>query len=351
MRPTVRSQIVIVGPRPVVSVLVLILEAEELGRTPGSPPLPLDPPANSASSRRHDPAAPPTSRTTSVVGPTIASIDAGVVDARYTVVAERGLARAVAELAVRVPEITVVLTEQARPDRTHLTVYRSARRIAALDCASAGLLILPARPHTTLQDCIIQADHWALATGSLQAFVAIDDVAGKETARYDASAWHRQTLRCADGTKLTVAYPDPEAWTAHMVLTRAEELASLLELPRTESSPLDVLPAVFGELLPYGLVGRNRRQLHDIAALACAWAARRAVDSEVERAVEGLCRRLPSRAVAEAALGSDGDALARRAVDEVVERLASHQPALCPHSLRRDVRDRLPTPLGSAVDG
>lgn len=329
MRRVTRSQIVIVGPRPVVSELVLVLEAQELGRSQGSPPLPVDPPARSARAGRRETAPDRTPPPTTVVGPTMESIDAGVSEARYTVVAKRGLARSVAELAVRVPEITIVLTEQAQHDLTRLTVYRSARQIAAGDLPCNGLLILPARPQSTLQDCIVLADQHAIATGNLQAFAVLDDVAGNGTSRHDTAAWHGQTLGCADGTKLTVAYPDPEAWTAHMVLTKARALAPLLELPRAENSPLDVLPAVFGDLLPYGLVGRDSRQLQDIAALACAWASGRAVDSEVARAVAGLCRTLPVRAVAEATLGSDGDTLARRAVDEVVEWLAQHRPT--PH--------------------
>lgn len=73
---------------------------------------------------------------------------------------------------------------------------------------------------------------------------------------------------------------------------------------------------------------QRRYQLRDIAVLACAWATGRTVDAEVEEAVAELCRRLPVRAVAEAAIGSDEETPAREALVETLNRLRTDQRGL-----------------------
>lgn len=321
------SQIVIFGPRPVVSELVHVLEAEEFGRSPGSSPLPIDTTLASASDQSGVAQCQP-QLADLVVGPVLEALAADVLEARYTVVAGAGLARSVRELASVVPEATIVLTEQSRHDLTHLTLYRSGSRVAHVDFGCNGLLVLPSRAGVTLHDCMALADRHALATAKLQAFVLLDDVLSNAGAACDPGAWHAHSVDCIDGTKLTAAHPDPERWVAQMILSNPGALGALLALPRGDDSPLDFLSVVVDDLLPYGLVGRDERQLRDIAQLACAWSAGRAIDAEVEHAIDQLCQQIPVRAIAEAALGSEVDQRACRAVDRVLERLARHRPVL-----------------------
>ncbi|GAF46513.1 hypothetical protein [Rhodococcus wratislaviensis] len=331
MKSTTRSQIVITGPRSSVSELVVALESEELGRTPGTPPLPIDTVTTpkqrtcltpSGTARQVEPKLP------SVTGPTLATTETGILEVRYTVQADGSSARAVEALASQVPELTVVLAEQREADRTELTVYRGGRRIAAVDCACNGIVVLPSRHHLTLQECIVQASERALVTGSLLPFAVLDDVRGNGTLRHDAGAWTATVIDCTDGTTLTLAQPDPEVWTAQMVLAKPRALADLLPLQAAEESPIDALPAVFDDLLPYALFARDAYQLRDIAVLACAWATGRTVDAEVEEAVAELCRRLPVRAVAEAAIGSDEETPAREAIVQTLNRLSTDQRGL-----------------------
>lgn len=331
MKSNTRSQIVITGPRSSVSELVLVLESEELGRPPGTPPLPID--TVIAPQQRTGPSPLRTVRQFEgelprVTGPTLATTEAGFLEARYTVAADGSSARAVKALASQVPEITVILTEQRQADLTELTVYRGGRRIAAVNCTCNGIVVLPSRHHLTLQECIVQASEHALATGSLLAFAVLDDVRGNGTLRHDAGAWTASAIDCTDGTTLTLAQPDPEMWTAQMVLTNARALADLLPLQAAEESPIKTLRAVFDDLLPFALLARDSSQLHDIAVLACAWATGRTADAEIEEAVADLCRRLPVRTVVEAAIGSDEQTPAREAVARTLNRLNADQPDL-----------------------
>jgi hypothetical protein len=331
MKATTRSQIVMTGPRPIVSELVMALESEELGRKPGSPPLPTDSEPSQqtlSSDRQLEPVWSAAPEQAIVVGPTLATTEAGFLEVRYAVEAIGSSAQAVKELAKRLPEIVVVLTEQRQADKTELSVFRGGRRIAMVDCACNGLLVLPARQYLTLQDCILQANGHTMVTGSLLAFAVLDDVRGNGTLRHDAGAWTATTIDCTDGSKLTLAHPDPEAWTAQMVLTNAKAVGALLEYPNSECSPLDELPSVFDYLLPHALVGRDTRQLKDITALALAWASGRPLDDEIDEAADHLCRRLPARAVAEAAIGSDEETPAKDEVEKVLSRLGVRAPAL-----------------------
>ncbi len=330
MKSTTRSQIVITGPRSSVSELVVALESEELGRTPCTPPLPIDTvtapkqrtcltPSGTAPQVEAEPPR--------VTGPTLTTTETGL-EVRYTVEADGSSARAVEALATQVPELTVILAEQQETDLTELTAYRGGRRIAAVDCACNGIVVLPSRHQLTLQECIVQASERALVTGSLLPFAVLDDVRGNGTLRHDTGAWNATVIDCTDGTTLTLAQPDPEVWTARMVLTDARALADLLPLQAAEESPIDTLSAVFDDLLPYALFARDAYQLRDIAVLACAWATGRSVDAEVEEAVAELCRRLPVRAVAEAAIGSDEETPAREALIQTLNRLSTDQCGL-----------------------
>lgn len=184
MNSTTRSQIVITGPRSSVSGLVVALESEELGRTPGMPPFPID--TVIAPKQRTWLTPSGTARQVEaefprVTGPMLATTETGFLEVRYTVEADGSSARAVEALASRVPELTVVLAEQREALRTELIVYRGGRRIAAVDCACNGIVVLPSRHHLTLQECIVQASEGALVTGSLLPFAVLDDVRGNGT--------------------------------------------------------------------------------------------------------------------------------------------------------------------------
>jgi hypothetical protein len=325
MTPKIESQLVITGPREAVAELVLAFESGELGRRPGDSILPLDAPCEKAGPPATDAS---DGRNVEVLGPVVTSTEAGDREVRYTVRSDGSLGRSVQELARRVPELMVVLAERSSVEHAHLNVYRAGAQIASISHACGGLLLLTSKAHQTLQDCIRQADQHALATGELKAFAVLGDVRLNGTSRHDAGAWHAITTSCADGSALTLATPDIEAWTAQQILTNAPGFAALLEFPRSVNSPVAALAAVFADLLPYSLVGRDPHVLQEITVVACAWAAGRPVDDEVEAAVAELFSRLPARAVAEAALGSGDANAARLAVDRVIDGLNVTKPHL-----------------------
>lgn len=128
LTPPVRGLLVITGPRATVAELALLLESPELGRRPGDPPLPLDPPTGGEGLR---PRRPPTAMRdraparAEVTGPLFARPGAGLLEVRYTVTARGSSAAAAAELARRIPEIDVVLTESTQDGRTRVTTYRA----------------------------------------------------------------------------------------------------------------------------------------------------------------------------------------------------------------------------------
>lgn len=151
MTPTTRSLIVITGPRAVVAELVLLLESPELGRRPGDPPLPMVPPTGRDRSGPRRQVAAVRDRApapAAVTGPQFASPGRGLLEVRYTVTAHGSSAAAVAELARRIPEIDVVLTETTPDGHTDITVHRDgrqgSRRLLAVPTPPAGATRPPA---------------------------------------------------------------------------------------------------------------------------------------------------------------------------------------------------------------